>query len=629
MPNMNRSLPRVLILFIDIIIIMFAVMVSYLLRFNFSIPPNEIELLPISLSIFLAVRIISFVTTKSFSGIIQYTETQDVTRIILILLSGSAVLSIIDYLYYYMEARVLVPRAILVIEFVTSAMGLIAFRLLVKTTYWELKSPTSNTTKNVVIFGAGEGAIVTLSALKQNFGESVKVVAFIDDNKRKHGKTIDNVKIFPPTDLSTILEQQDISNVIISAQGLSIERKNEITETCLKHKTRVQYVPPFQKWINGELSVNQIKNINILELLERDEIKLDRQNIAKEINGKTIWITGGAGSIGSEIVRQVSRFQPKKIIVIDSAETPLYHLELEFGNSKIANIEFIIGDVRNEGRMRKAFEEYTPHIIYHAAAYKHVPLMENNPSEAVMANVHGTKTMADLANEFKAEKFIMISTDKAVNPTNVMGASKRIAEMYVQSLNNKGRTKYITTRFGNVLGSNGSVIPLFTKQIQDGGPLTLTHAEITRYFMTIPEACQLVLEAGNRGNGGEIFVFNMGKSVKILDLAKKMIRLSGLEVGKDIQIVYTGLRPGEKLYEELLATEENTLPTTHEKIMIAKVRPSDYKTVNKQIEYLISLFDCQDNLKIVKEMKVIVPEFISKNSIYESLDNGTVELKLA
>ncbi len=604
-------------------------MVSYLLRFNFSIPANELALLPISISIFLGVRIISFISTKSFSGIIQYTETQDVTRIILILLSGSAVLSIIDYLYYYMESRVLVPRAILVIEFITSAMGLIAFRLLVKTTYWELKSPLNETTKRIVIFGAGEGALITLSALKQNFGESVKIVAFIDDNKRKQGKTIDNVKIHPPADLSYILEQEDIDNVIISAQGLSIARKNEITETCLKYKTRVQYVPPVQKWINGELSVNQIKNINILELLERDEIRLDRKNIAKEINGKTIWITGGAGSIGSEIARQISKFQPKRIVIIDSAETPLYHLELEINNSKINNFQFIIGDVRNEDRMRKAFQEYTPQIIYHAAAYKHVPLMENNPSEAVLANIHGTKTMADLANEFKVEKFIMVSTDKAVNPTNVMGASKRIAEIYVQSLNNNSNTNYITTRFGNVLGSNGSVIPLFTKQILEGGPLTLTHAKITRYFMTIPEACQLVLEAGNRGKGGEIFVFNMGKSVKILDLAKKMIKLSGLEVGKDIQIVYTGLRPGEKLYEELLATEENTLPTSHEKIMIAKVRPSDYAQVNKQIEYLISLFNCQDNMKIVKEMKVIVPEFISKNSVYESLDNGTIELKLA
>jgi len=628
MPNINRSIPRVLIFFIDIIIILFSVMVSYLLRFNFSIPANEIELLPIAVSIFLAVRIVSFVSTKSFSGIIQYTETQDVTRIIIILLSGSAVLSIIDYAYYFFEARVLVPRAILVIEFVTSAMGLIAFRLLVKTTYWELKSPSTESRK-VIIFGAGEGAIITLSALKQNLGESVKVVAFIDDNKRKHGKKIDNIIIYPPEELGLLLEAGDISNVIISTQTLTNERKNEITETCLKYKTRIQYVPPVQKWINGELSVNQIKNINILELLERDEIKLDRKNIAKEINGKTIWITGGAGSIGSEIVRQISQFQPKKIIVIDSAETPLYHLELEFGNTKATNIEFIIGDVRNKGRMRKAFEEYTPHIIYHAAAYKHVPLMENNPSEAVMANIHGTKTLADLANEFKAEKFIMISTDKAVNPTNVMGASKRIAEIYVQALDKESSTKYITTRFGNVLGSNGSVIPLFTKQIQEGGPLTLTHSEITRFFMTIPEACQLVLEAGNRGNGGEIFVFNMGKSVKILDLAKKMIKLSGLEVGKDIQIIYTGLRPGEKLYEELLATDENTLPTTHSKIMIAKVRPSDYKKVNKQIENLIDLFDCQDNLKIVKEMKHIVPEFISKNSIYESLDNGTVELKLA
>lgn len=618
MPNLSRSTPRSLILFIDIVIIFFSVMIAYLLRFNFSIPQSELELLPLALSVFIGIRFVTFLITKSFSGIIRYTETQDVTRIIVIIFTGSLILGVFDLLYYYWTDIIIIPRAILIIEFIASTVGLIAFRLLVKTTYQEMKNPTANAS-NIIIFGAGEAAVFTIKALKQR-SESVKVIALIDDNKQKQNKKIENINIYPPEELENLLEKQDIETLIISAQNVNPKRKNELAELCFKHNTRIQYVPAVKQWVNGELSANQIKDIDILELLERDEIKLDRTGIAKELNGKTIWVTGGAGSIGSEIVRQVIQFQPKKVVIIDAAETPLYHVELELSKYKNHPIDFVIGDIRNKNRMKKAFTEFKPDIIFHAAAYKHVPLMENNPSEAIYTNVNGTKILADLAHEFSIEKFIMISTDKAVNPTNVMGASKRLAEMYVQSLNSKSETKFITTRFGNVLGSNGSVIPLFTKQIQSGGPITLTHPEITRYFMTIPEACQLVLEAGNKGNGGEIFVFNMGKSVKIIDLAKKMIKLSGLEVGKDIQIIFTGLRPGEKLFEELLATEENTLPTSHQKIMIAKVRSYDYDDINKKIEKLIQLFDSQDNQKIVQLMKEIIPEFISKNSIYESLD---------
>jgi FlaA1/EpsC-like NDP-sugar epimerase len=618
MSENSRTTPRALILLIDLVIIFSSVLISYLLRFNFSIPSTEIDLLPTALSVFLGIRFLSFLATKSFSGIIRYTETQDVTRIIIILLGGSVLLGLVDIITFYWNGIILIPRAIIIIEFISSTVGLIAFRLLVKTTYWEMKTPTTEE-KKIIIFGAGEAAVFTLKALKQNTRNSFKVIAFIDDNKSKQSKKIENINIYGGDDLPKLLVENEVETLIISAQHVSAERKNELAELCLQHNTKIQYVPPVSKWINGELSANQIRNINILELLERDEIQLDRDKIAREINGKMVWVTGGAGSIGSEIVRQLSKFQPKKIIVIDNAETPLYHIDLEF--SKENNpIEFIIGDVRNAARMRKAFEEFPPSILYHAAAYKHVPLMENNPSEAIFTNVNGTKLLADLASEFKVEKFIMISTDKAVNPTNIMGASKRIAEIYVQSLNQISDTKFITTRFGNVLGSNGSVIPLFNKQIQQGGPLTLTHPEITRYFMTIPEACQLVLEAGNNGNGGEIFVFDMGKSVKIIDLAKKMIKLSGLEVGKDIQIIFTGLRPGEKLYEELLTNEENTLPTSHGKIMIAKVRSYDIVYIKQRIEELISLFDSQNNVEIVKLMKEIVPEFISKNSIYEQLD---------
>ncbi len=618
MANYNRSTPRSIILLIDLFIVFIAVILAYLLRFNFSIPQSELIRLPSALGIFLLVRLITFLSTKSFSGIIRYTEIQDVVRVFLILISGTLALSLFDMVYFYFRNIILIPRAIIIIEFIASTIGLIAFRLLVKTTYSEMKNPTQ-TSEQLIIFGAGEASLITIQALKRASSKN-KIIALIDDNKKKIGKKIDNINIFPTSELERLLAENKIDRLIISAQNVDINKKNSLAELAIKYGSKIQYVPPVQKWINGELSANQIRNINILELLERDEIRLSHDNIAKEINGKIVWITGGAGSIGSEIARQLINFQPKKIIIIDSGETPLYHIDLELSKYQHKNIEYVVGDVRNKARMEKAFIEFEPDIIYHAAAYKHVPLMENNPSEAIYTNVYGTKIIADLANKYNVNKFIMVSTDKAVNPTNVMGASKRLAEIYVQSLNSISNTAFITTRFGNVLGSNGSVIPLFTKQIQNGGPITLTHPDITRFFMTIPEACQLVLEAGNRGNGGEIFVFDMGKSVKILDLAKKMVQLSGLEVGKDIQIIYTGLRPGEKLYEELLANDENTLPTEHKKIMIAKVREYEFNNINSEIEIVLNLIDHQDNMKIVKKIKEIIPEFKSKNSIYEQLD---------
>ncbi len=614
----SRTTPRGLILAIDLVIVFFSVILSYLLRFNFNIPANELHLLPHGLIVILFIRLVIFLITKSFSGIIRYTEVQDVSRIFFILLIGTILIGSFDFAYYHYEKLILIPRAIIVIEFISSAVGLILFRLAVKTTYWELKKPDEDS-KNMVIFGAGEAAVITLRALKQA-NNSQKVIAFFDDSKNKQGKKIENIEIISFDHLEKIHSSQKIDTLIISSQNIEKIRRNQIAEKCLQLGIKVKYVPAVSKWINGELSANQIKSIDILELLERDEIQLSKEAIAGDLRDKTIWVTGGAGSIGSEIVRQLAQFSPNKIVVIDTAETPIFHLELELKNLGISNVEYIIGDVRNEARMRKAFKTFPPQQIYHAAAYKHVPLMEKNPSEAIFTNVNGTKIMADLAHEFEVAKFVMISTDKAVNPTNVMGASKRIAEIYVQSLNQISKTAFITTRFGNVLGSNGSVIPLFTKQIQEGGPITLTHPEITRFFMTIPEACQLVLEAGHQGKGGEIFVFDMGKSVKIIDLARKMIRLSGLEENKDIQIIYTGLRPGEKLYEELLANEENTLPTSNPKIMIAKVRVFDFEEIKQKINNLITLFDEQNNLDIVGSMKEIVPEYLSQNSEFENLD---------
>jgi FlaA1/EpsC-like NDP-sugar epimerase len=491
---------------------------------------------------------------------------------------------------------------------------------MVKVFYFELNYPSKDKT-NVVIFGAGESGVIAKRALDRDAGTKYKVLAFIDDDPKKIDKKIENVKIYASSALDQILKENNVEHIIISIQHLKTSKKQEIIETCLVYNTKVLNVPPVSKWINGELSFKQIKKVNIEDLLERDEIKLNIDKISKDLIGKRILISGAAGSIGSEMVRQVAKFSPSKRILLDQAESPLYHIELELADSfKNLDYEVIICDITNEIRMRKIFEIFKPEIIYHAAAYKHVPMMENNPVEAIITNVEGTKLISDLSVEYKSEKFVMISTDKAVNPTSIMGASKRIAEIYTQSLNKLGVTKFITTRFGNVLGSNGSVIPLFREQIEKGGPVTITHPDVTRYFMTIPEACQLVLEAGSIGHGGEIFIFDMGKSVKILDLAKKMIKLSRLELGKDIQIIFTGLRPGEKLYEELLNTNENTLPTHHPQIMIAKVKEFDADTVKKDIAELTEIRRTHDNYRIVTKMKEIVAEYKSQNSVYEKLD---------
>ncbi|MBK7388358.1 MAG: polysaccharide biosynthesis protein [Bacteroidetes bacterium] len=493
----------------------------------------------------------------------------------------------------------------------------------------ETMNPSKEKT-NVIIFGAGEAGVIAKRTLDRDAGSKYKVLAFVDDNYKKSGKKVEGVSIYDTDeDLERLLAENEVQHLIISIQNLAPARKQEIVEMCLRHHTKVLTVPPVTNWINGALSFKQIKKIRIEELLERDPIRLDTAAITSQLTGKTILITGAAGSIGSEIVRQVLRFNPAKVIMLDCAESPMYDLELETSEMRQGKVtEPVIADIRNHDRMLNVFRTFRPQIVFHAAAYKHVPMMENNPSEAILTNVKGTRITAELSDEFGVEKFVMVSTDKAVNPTSIMGATKRIAEIYIQSLNKKSKTKFITTRFGNVLGSNGSVIPRFNKQIESRQPITITHPEITRFFMTIPEACQLVLEAGAMGKGGEIFIFDMGKSVKITDLAKKMVQLSGLELGKDIQLVFTGLRPGEKLYEELLNDEENTIPTHHEKIMVAKVKEYDFDEVKKNVDDLVSLFNAQDNINLVRKMKEIVPEYISNNSVFEVLDKDQ-EMKSA
>ncbi len=615
----KKNTPRWIVFIIDIFICIFSILLAYLLRFNFQIPRTDKIDMPLVIGVIIFVRGISFIVGKTYAGIIRYASSKDAQRIFVVISIGSIIFAITDIFTYAFAGRLIIPTSIIILDFIVTVFFLIASRTLVKVLYYELKNPRRDKTK-VILYGAGEAGVITLRTLDKDAGAKYKVVAFVDDDRKKKGKKIEGVKIYHTDELDALLTEMEISFIIISTTHISSAKKQDLVEKCLNYNTRVLNVPPISSWINGQLSFKQIKKIKIEELLERDEIVLDKEKTMAQLSGKTILVTGAAGSIGSELVRQIIHFNPKKIVLLDQAESAIYDLVNELKENNQTLFEEVIADVRNHERMENVFNYFKPQIVYHAAAYKHVPLMEMNPSEAISTNVGGTKIVADLAVKYSIDRFVLVSTDKAVNPTSVMGASKRAAEIYTQALSKTSTTKFITTRFGNVLGSNGSVIPLFKKQIEKGGPLTITHPEITRYFMTIPEACQLVLEAGCMGNGGEIYIFDMGESVKIVDLAHKMIRLSGLTVGKDIEIAFTGLRPGEKLYEELLNNSENTLPTHNKQIMIAKVQTNDLEKVNVEILKLIALFHAQDNIKIVQQLKSIVPEYISNNSVYESLD---------
>ena len=615
-----------MIFLIDLGISLAAVVLAYLLRFNFDIPSSEMEPLPWILLYIGTIRSISFLIAKSYAGIIRYTSTGDALRVFGTILSGSLAFVLTNLVtFYFIDRFFFIPFSIIIIDFLATSFGMITFRLIVKLAYLELSHPDRERL-NVVIYGAGEAGIVVKRTLDRDTSTHYKVIAYIDDYPGKQGKKLEGVDILAPGKLENILATKSVAQVIIAILNMDKGKKQALIERCLLSNIKVLTVPPVMSWINGELSVNQIRQVNIEDLLEREEIKLDKEEIVKEVRGKTILVTGAAGSIGSELVRQLIRFSPRKLILIDQAETPLHELEIyaaRFNNLPVT--EYILCDISNIDRMRYIFNRYHPNIVFHAAAYKHVPMMENNPVEAVLVNVLGSSVVADLSIESGVEKFIMISTDKAVNPTNVMGASKRIAEIYTQAMNQEQKTRFITTRFGNVLGSNGSVIPLFSSQIKAGGPVTITHPEVTRYFMTIPEACQLVLQAGAFGKGGEIFIFDMGKPVKIIDLANKMIKLSGLTPGKEIEIKVTGLRPGEKLYEELLNDSENTLPTHHPLIMIAKVIPAELKKVRHDVAAIITLARKGSEVEMIRKMKQMVPEFISKNSVYELLDKKKEE----
>ncbi len=617
----NKHTPRWIVLTIDLAVSVISIVIAFLLRFNFDLKNDYFNSIWQVVLFVLIIRLIVFLLTRSYAGIIRFTGTKDAVRIIAVITVTNAFYVLINYiLFRFYNQKYLIPFSVILIDYFVSIFLLTGFRFFVKTIYFEANNLFKKE-KKVVIVGINDEAITTKRVLTTDPEIKYKVEAFIDPYGTGKKKQLDGIKFYKPEDLKKILEKNNICELIISDKTISPNLKQNIIDLCFEYNVNILTLPDPKDWINGELTHRQIRKINIEDLLEREPIKLDEKQIKKDILNKVILVTGAAGSIGSEIVFQLTKFRPKLIIAFDQAESPLYNLELELKEKYgFYNFEIVIGDVTNPVRMKKVFETFKPDTVYHAAAYKHVPMMENNPSEAVRVNIYGTKIVADLSSEFNVSKFVMISTDKAVNPTNVMGASKRTAEIYIQTLQQKSQTIFITTRFGNVLGSNGSVIPRFKQQIEEGGPVTVTHPEITRYFMTIPEACQLVLQAGALGKGNEIFIFDMGKSVKIVNLAKKMIQLYGLKLGVDIHLKFTGLRPGEKLYEELLADKENTLPTVHNKIMIAKTRQYPPEEIIPKIEKLISVLQNHNNFEIVGLMKEIIPEFISKNSVYETLD---------
>ncbi len=618
---------RWIVLFIDLSISLQAFFLAYLIRFNFTLHFGSYDFL-FHVVYVGVVSLISFLIIGSYKGIIRHTGIKDaiqvfwaVTLIMSLLLFTSFVTE-----HYKINHDYFIPVSIILIHYLLNIVLLISSRFIFKYLFDRIVG-SYNPVKNVLIYGAGDSGLITYNTLSNSSVINYKVVGFLDESKIKIGKQFNRVKIYDPDVIdNAFIKKNKISEIIVSIQNVKPLTLFEKVEKLTQLDVKVKIVPPVQMWIDGNLNVSQIKEVKIEDLLGRKQIQINNPVIQNEFKGKSILITGAAGSIGSELSSQISQYEYKHLILLDQAESELYNLQQDFKRKGIKNFNIELADIRDKTRMETVFEKYDINIVFHAAAYKHVPLMEANPYEAVRVNISGTGNVMRLAVQHNVDKFIMVSTDKAVNPTNVMGATKRVAEIYANSLNGTGKTKFVTTRFGNVLGSNGSVIPLFKKQIEQGGPVTVTHKEITRFFMTIPEACRLVIEAGVMGNGGEIYVFDMGNSVKIFDLAKKMIHLSGLHYPEDIDIEFTGLRPGEKLYEELLATEENTIPTYHEKILIAKTPNIDYVEKKKQIDDLIKA-EGITAVEIVMKIKKIVPQYISNNSEYEKLDKQSVKVK--
>ncbi|KPQ15691.1 MAG: putative nucleoside-diphosphate sugar epimerase [Algoriphagus marincola HL-49] len=626
-----KILPRWIIATLDSVILFHCALFGYLVRFNFELAVIEQNDAVAGSFTFMIGGLLVMQNTRSYEGIVRHTGFKDGSNIFKTVLINFVLFLFLNFFHgNFLNDRFLLPTSVLIIASLSSLFMLIFYRLLVKELFVYLKNGfIVKEQKSGVIFGAGESGLIAQEAIKRDSNSNFNTIAFLDDDPKKEGKNIAGIRIFHGIkSLAKLKDQYGVTELIIAVRDLDVIRKREIIDECLKLGISVSIVPPVDQWINGGLTAGAIREIKIEDLLSREQIILDNPQIHEDLIDKTVLVTGAAGSIGSELCRQIAHYQPKLLILLDIAESALYDIENEFKeNYSYCPIKIVLGDVRNKKKMKQIFKTFKPQVVFHAAAYKHVPMMENYPEEAIHSNVIGTKVLADLSVLSQVDKFVFVSTDKAVNPTNVMGASKRAAEMYVQALNEyldvnhkKYHTKFITTRFGNVLGSNGSVIPLFKKQILHGGPLTVTHPEITRYFMTIPEACQLVLEAAVMGNGGEIYVFDMGEPVKILDLAKKMIQLSGKKEDEDIKIIFTGLREGEKLYEELLNDFETVKITHHPKIKIAQVMPAAYHKIDGQIDLFQDLILKNSENELVGHLKTIVPEFISNSSRFEVLD---------
>jgi FlaA1/EpsC-like NDP-sugar epimerase len=624
----NRFVSKWVVLFIDTALVAFSVFMAYLLRFNFELSPARQQELGYHMVMVTLFFLISFLLFRTYKGIIRHTSMHEVSMVFLSVFSASMGTLIfcktkaLCGLSFYPQ----IPLSILGIIFLASLFFMITFRLGVKLFFLKVSGSRKGSV-NVMIYGAGELGRITKQTLDASTNSGVRVVAFMDDNTSMDQKRLEGVRVYRRKTALTpeFIEKHNIAEVIIAIRELCPARKQKVVDACLALDVVVKSIPPVDHWINGSFSARQIQKVKIEDLLHRPSIELKNLALFNEIGGKTVMVTGAAGSIGSGLAKLLVRLHPARLVMVDVAETPMFELENYFKEhqpGKATTLHYHIADISNKGSMCHLFETYTPDFVYHAAAYKHVPMMEANPQEAIRVNVLGTRVLARLASSHGVDKFVFISTDKAVNPTSVMGASKRAAEIFVQSLNGQPGvdTRFITTRFGNVLGSNGSVIPIFEKQIAAGGPVKVTHPDITRYFMTIPEACNLVLEAGAMGQGGEIFLFDMGTPVRIVDVARKMIKLSGLEPDKDIAIEITGLRPGEKLFEELLADQEKTLPTHHPKIMIARVRSYAFEEVRQAFELMGSTLSQNQPEELVAQLKELIPEYVSNNSQYQALD---------
>ncbi|MEO8069639.1 MAG: nucleoside-diphosphate sugar epimerase/dehydratase [Flavobacteriales bacterium] len=609
----KRYLPRWTILLIDLCMCLVALFISYQLRFNFQVPAHEYALLWPVLPVFLLIRLASLWLARIHMGLVKHTSTEDARRIFLTVLAGSALFAVLSMVRYFLiDGIYFLPRTVIIIDFMTTAMLLIASRIAVKLLYLRAKGSGKDEVR-VILYGAGESGLITKRTLERDGSSKHVVEAFIDDDVKKVGQRLEGVPIASTAALPALLADGDVDQVIITMQHPDAENRRKVVDICMAAKTHVLSVPPVSDWINGQLSSGQIREVRIEDLLGRAPINLDDADVRARFVGKRVLVTGAAGSIGSEIVRQLVTLGAEHTVLLDNAESALYDLEMELKGKGRSAFTPVIGDVRDRAAMERVIIAGKPDVIFHAAAYKHVPLMEAQPEQAVRTNVLGTRNMAELAVVHGVGTFVLVSTDKAVNPTSAMGASKRVAEQVVSVLAGAAPgTVFITTRFGNVLGSNGSVIPLFRKQIAEGGPVTVTDPEVTRFFMTIPEACRLVLEAATMGKGGEIYVFDMGQPVRILDMAEKMIRLSGKEPGRDIEITYTGLRPGEKRFEELLTSQENALATHHPRILIGKTSALDHTVVNAGAAELMAAADRGDGAQCIRIMKDLVPEYTNE-----------------